>query len=67
MIVSTTSPARSPQAMMITMSTDECRAIRLCNTVLPAPNGPGMHAVPPNATGNNVSMIRCVVVSGVAG
>ena len=59
-MVSTTSPARSPQAMMITTSTVALRAIRLCSTVLPAPKGPGMQPVPPRATGKKASMIRWV-------
>ena len=40
--VSTTSPARSPQAAMITTSTSAWREVICCSTVLPAPNGPGM-------------------------
>jgi len=66
-IVSTTSPARSPQAMMMQMSIVERRAIRLCRTVLPAPKGPGMAAVPPRAMGRKVSMMRWVVVIGSFG
>ncbi len=40
--VSTTSPARSPHAAMMTTSTSACRLTSCCSTVLPAPNGPGM-------------------------
>ena len=40
--VSTTSPARSPQAAMMTTSTSAWRLVSCCSTVLPAPNGPGM-------------------------
>ena len=65
-IVSSTSPARSPQATTITTSTAEYRAINPCSTVLPAPNGPGMQAVPPRAIGKKVSISRMVVTSGSA-
>ena len=67
LIVSTTSPARSPQATTITTSTAECREIRFCKTVLPAPKGPGMQQVPPRATGKKVSIRRWVVISGSSG
>ena len=39
----------------------------VCSTVLPAPNGPGIQAVPPRATGKNVSIMRVVVMSGSDG
>src|SRR3990172_5642163 len=38
-----------------------------CMTVLPAPKGPGMAAVPPWATGKRTSMMRCPVTSGSRG
>ena len=66
-MVSTTSPARSPQATMITISTCALRAIRFCSTVLPAPNGPGIQAVPPRAMGKKVSIRRWEVRMGVSG
>ena len=66
-MVSTTSPARSPQATSTTTSTSACRAMRFRSTVLPAPNGPGMQAAPPWAMGKKVSMIRWVVIIGVSG
>ncbi|GAG58151.1 unnamed protein product [marine sediment metagenome] len=40
--VSTTSPARSPQAAMMTISTSAFRLVICWRTVLPAPNGPGI-------------------------
>src|SRR2546430_13270934 len=58
-MVSTTSPARSPQATTTTTSTAECREIKFCRTVFPGPNGAGIHPVPPRAIGKKVSMIRC--------
>ncbi len=64
---STTSPARSPQATTMTMSTAANWLRRCWSTVLPAPKGPGMHAVPPRATGNIVSMIRLPVTSSSRG
>ena len=36
-------------------------------TVLPLPNGPGTQAVPPLASGKNMSMTRCPVTSGSSG
>ena len=51
----------------MTTSAVEKRAIKPCSTVLPAPNGPGMQAVPPSAIGKNVSISRMVVLSGSAG
>ena len=65
--VSTTSPARSPQAATSTMSTSAYLLVICCRTVLPAPNGPGMQYTPPRATGKNVSMIRTFVTSGSSG
>ena len=38
-----------------------------CITVLPEPKGPGMAAVPPLATGKNVSTIRCPDWRGMVG
>ena len=38
-----------------------------CSTVLPAPKGPGMQAVPPRAMGKNVSIMRWVVIKGSVG
>ena len=67
LIVSTTSPALSPQAATITMSTFALRLVICCNTVLPAPKGPGIQYVPPFATGNSVSIILILVISGSAG
>jgi len=66
-IVSTTSPARSPHATWMVTSALEKRAIKPCSTVLPAPNGPGMHAVPPSGIGKNVSMSRIPVHSNASG
>ena len=66
-MVSTTSPARSPQATITTISTSLNREIKLCRTVLPAPKGPGIQAVPPRATGKNVSIKRIEVISGWSG
>ncbi len=66
-IVSTTSPARSPQATTMTMSTAEKREIGDCSTVFPAPKGPGMQPMPPRAIGKNVSISRMVVISGSDG
>ena len=40
--VSTTSPARSPQAAIITMSTSAYFEVVCCSTVFPAPKGPGV-------------------------
>ena len=65
--VSTTSPARSPHAATSTTSTSACLLVICCNTVLPAPNGPGMQYTPPRATGKNVSMMRTFVTSGSVG
>ena len=65
--VSTTSPARSPQAATMTMSTSAWRLVSCWSTVLPAPNGPGMQYVPPRATGKNVSRMRCLVTNGSDG
>ena len=61
--VSTTSPARSPHAAEITMSTFAYLAVVCWRTVLPAPKGPGMQYVPPTATGKKVSIVRTVVSS----
>ncbi|OPZ77360.1 MAG: hypothetical protein BWY79_01206 [Actinobacteria bacterium ADurb.Bin444] len=61
--VSTTSPARSPQAAMMTTSASAWRLVSCCNTVLPAPNGPGMQYVPPLATGTSVSRMRILVTN----
>ena len=65
--VSTTSPARSPQAARITMSTSALRLVTCCRTVLPAPKGPGMQYVPPREIGKNVSMILVWVTIGSRG
>src|SRR3989338_2493110 len=65
--VSTTSPARSPQAAIITTSTSAWRLVNCCKTVFPAPNGPGMQYVPPRATGKRESIRRILVTSGVVG
>ena len=46
-----TSAARSPQAAIMTMSTSANRLVNWCNTVLPAPKGPGMQYVPPREIG----------------
>ena len=40
--VSTTSPARSPQAAIMTISTSAYFDMVCCSTVLPAPKGPGV-------------------------
>ena len=64
---STTSPARSPQAATMTMSTSAFLASMCCSTVLPAPKGPGTQKVPPLATGRNVSMERSLVTKVSSG
>ena len=64
---STTSPARSPHAATITISTSEFFACMCWSTVLPAPNGPGVQKVPPFATGRKESMQRIFVTSGSFG
>ena len=64
---STTSPARSPQAATMTMSTSAFFASMCCSTVLPAPKGPGTQKVPPLATGRKVSMQRILVTSVSSG
>ncbi len=65
--VSTTSPALSPQAARITMSTSALRLVTCCRTVLPAPKGPGMQYVPPLLIGKKVSMMRVWVTIGSKG
>lgn len=60
---STTSPARSPHAAMITMSTSAFRLIECWRTVFPAPKGPGVQKVPPFATGKKVSTVLILVGS----
>ena len=64
---STTSPARSPQAATITMSTSEFLACMCWSTVFPAPKGPGVQKVPPLATGRNASIQRSLVTRGSDG
>ena len=64
---STTSPARSPQAATMTMSTSAFLASMCCSTVLPAPKGPGTQKVPPLATGRKVSTQRSWVTSVSSG
>jgi hypothetical protein len=58
MSTSVISLPRSPQPMKMTTSALDHLAIWCCVTVLPAPNGPGMHAAPPFRSGKNVSMTR---------
>ena len=65
--VSTISPALSPHAAMMTISISACLAVICCNTVLPAPKGPGMQYVPPRAIGNIESTIRTRVTRGSSG
>ena len=64
MSTSVISLPRSPQPM----KTTTCGVAHLATwcwvTVLPAPNGPGMQAAPPFASGKNVSMTRVPVTSG---
>ena len=64
---STTSPARSPHAAMMTTSTSAFLASMCWSTVLPAPNGPGTQNVPPLATGRKVSMQRICVTNVSSG
>ena len=59
--VSTTSPARSPHAAIITISTSAYFDVVCCKTVLPAPKGPGVQYVPPFATGKSESIRRTFV------
>src|SRR4030043_541380 len=65
--VSTTSPARSPQAATITISIWACLLVNCCRTVLPEPNGPGIQYVPPRQTGKREYMSRIFVTRGCAG
>ncbi len=67
MSTSVISLPRSPQPTYTMMSASAHLASWCWTTVLPEPNGPGMHAVPPLATGKKVSSTRCPVMRGSEG
>ena len=58
---------RSPQPMYTTTSASAHLASWCWVTVLPLPNGPGIAATPPFASGNRQSITRCPVMSGRSG